>query len=314
MATLSNEFSWSKSQDGLFRECRRRYYYHRYGAWEGWPGGSGNARAQELYILKQLKSGRMWAGEAVHETIAQVLKGIRAGKPLSEEEARQRLSSGMRKQFAESASRRYRSHPKKSCGLLEHEYQLKVPDKSWAQLHETAQRCLRNFYQTKAYGTLAGVKPAQWKAIEQLAQFSVDGVLVYAKLDAAVATGDGLLIIDWKTGKEDSMEFELQMGVYLLFALRKWKCAPERVRIVQAELAVPKEVSHAGLPAKIEWTEHYIRNSIGAIKRLLPESGKSPADESGFLQVNSYKKCSWCNYQRVCRPSVLMEDRDDGKL
>ena len=36
MAELVNVFSWSRSRGGMFKECRRRYYYHYYGSWGGW--------------------------------------------------------------------------------------------------------------------------------------------------------------------------------------------------------------------------------------------------------------------------------------
>jgi len=32
----ANEFSWSRTRDNVFQECRRRYCYHYYGAWGGW--------------------------------------------------------------------------------------------------------------------------------------------------------------------------------------------------------------------------------------------------------------------------------------
>ena len=40
MAELTNEFSWSRSRDGTFQDCRRRYFYHYYGAWGGWEAAA----------------------------------------------------------------------------------------------------------------------------------------------------------------------------------------------------------------------------------------------------------------------------------
>ena len=33
MADLVNEFSWSRSRDATFQDCRRKYYLHYYGSW-----------------------------------------------------------------------------------------------------------------------------------------------------------------------------------------------------------------------------------------------------------------------------------------
>jgi len=40
VADLVNEFSWSRTRDNVFQECRRRYYYQYYGAWGGWDVNS----------------------------------------------------------------------------------------------------------------------------------------------------------------------------------------------------------------------------------------------------------------------------------
>ena len=66
MAELANEFSWSRSRDATFQDCRRKYFYQYYGAWGGWdPGAPPDVR--RLYILKQLSSRQQWAGRIVHD-------------------------------------------------------------------------------------------------------------------------------------------------------------------------------------------------------------------------------------------------------
>src|SRR5260370_7964974 len=40
VADLVNQFSWSRTRDNVFQECRRRYYYQYYGAWAGWERNS----------------------------------------------------------------------------------------------------------------------------------------------------------------------------------------------------------------------------------------------------------------------------------
>src|SRR5256712_11257959 len=64
MGELANEFSWSRSRDNTFQECRRRYFYHYYGAWGGWDAGA-TEDVPRLYILKQLASRQQWAGRGV---------------------------------------------------------------------------------------------------------------------------------------------------------------------------------------------------------------------------------------------------------
>ena len=68
MAELANDFSWSKSRNGVFDECKRRYFYQYYGSWGGWDA-TAPAEVRRLYVLKQLASRQMWAGRLVHDAI-----------------------------------------------------------------------------------------------------------------------------------------------------------------------------------------------------------------------------------------------------
>ncbi len=83
MLDLTNEFSWSRSRDSLFQDCRRKYFYHYYGAWGGWEVGA-PAEARTLYVLKQLNSRQQWAGKVVHEGVEWVLRALYAGRELPE--------------------------------------------------------------------------------------------------------------------------------------------------------------------------------------------------------------------------------------
>ena len=77
MAELANVFSWSRSRGGMFEECRRRYYYHYYGAWGGWDPGAPD-EVRRLYVLKQLTGRQGWAGRVVHEAVGLIFWDARA--------------------------------------------------------------------------------------------------------------------------------------------------------------------------------------------------------------------------------------------
>ena len=72
VADLVNEFSWSRTRDNAFQDCRRRYFFQYYGAWGGWDAAS-DPRTRLLYVLKQLGTRQMWAGRLVHEAIERAL-------------------------------------------------------------------------------------------------------------------------------------------------------------------------------------------------------------------------------------------------
>src|SRR5262245_39407157 len=119
MAKLENEFSWSKSRDGVFLECPRRYWFQYYGSWGGWEIGA-DPRTREIYVLKQVKSRQMWAGERVHAAIERSLKMMRASsRPLAVnvDEIVAITLDEMRLDFKSSREGFYRRRPK-SCALF----------------------------------------------------------------------------------------------------------------------------------------------------------------------------------------------------
>ena len=78
MAEFKNEFSWSKTRDEVFRTCPRQYWFAYYGYWNGWLEDV-SQRTRQIYVLKNLKSRQIWAGEKVHECIQRSLNNLRRG-------------------------------------------------------------------------------------------------------------------------------------------------------------------------------------------------------------------------------------------
>src|SRR2546428_13921475 len=78
MAELTNEFSWSRSRDNAFQECKRKYFYRYYGAWGGWDAAAPQ-EVRRLYILKRVASRRQWAGRAGHDAIEIALHAVAHG-------------------------------------------------------------------------------------------------------------------------------------------------------------------------------------------------------------------------------------------
>ena len=178
MATLQNLFSWSKSRDEKFRECPRQYYYHHYGSWGGWDR-SAPPKAREIYILKNLKSRHMWVGEVVHHSIENALKHYQQTKELPAEVFLDQITQRMRREFRESRDKRYRETPGKVLGLYEHEYEQRVPDERWVEVHDNARRCFTNFANI-VFPTMAKPIPVErWRLIETMQTFNFHGSLVY---------------------------------------------------------------------------------------------------------------------------------------
>ncbi|HEY7539665.1 MAG TPA: PD-(D/E)XK nuclease family protein, partial [Methylomirabilota bacterium] len=132
MADLANEFSWSRSRDNTFQECRRRYFYHYYGAWGGWDVAAPE-EIRRLYILKQLASRQMWAGRVVHDAIEMALHAFADDRELPIEPFIADVVERMRGEWRSSKAARYRDNPK-TLALFEHEYAIDLKAEVWQAL------------------------------------------------------------------------------------------------------------------------------------------------------------------------------------
>src|SRR5262249_47409683 len=129
MVELANEFSWSRSRDGTFQDCRRKYFYQYYGAWGGWdPAASPDVR--RLYVLKQLASRQQWAGRIVHDAVEMAFQVMQVGRGVPAEPFIADVIERMRSEWRASRAGHYRDNPK-SPALFEHEYAVALKPEAW---------------------------------------------------------------------------------------------------------------------------------------------------------------------------------------
>lgn len=299
MGSLQNLFSWSKSRDEKFRECPRQYYLHHYGSWGGWDRGA-PPRVRELYILKNLKSRHMWIGEIVHHTIENSLKHYQQHQDLPTERCLEELTHRMRLEFRSSRDRKYRETPGKILGLYEHEYESRIPDEKWAELHETARRCFTNFANIIFPQRAKRVPARDWKLIETMQTFDFEGTNVYVKIDFAYEDAEGLKIVDWKTGKSEDVDNEIQLDCYGLFSRDHFKIPVEKIQTIESNVNTGKETVRGMIEAKMDFAKHYIRNSIMGMKKLLADPEKNMAREEDFPFTDNEQTCRYCPFKKVC--------------
>jgi len=305
LAILKNEFSWSKSRAHIFEECLRRYWFHYYGSWGGWDPGNVSAETREIYILKQLKTRWMWAGELVHfgvELALRELQGAQVEMPVARgpEAIKDRILVEMRKDFIRSKNGTYRIDPK-TGGLFEHEYQLNLTDEEWQDVKNHILSCLEKFFHSEIFEELKQVPKTSWLPIEKSSAFDFEGTKVYVKPDAFYRTGEGgVKIIDWKTGREDREESSFQLPTYLLYVIEKHRADPEKVLALEVNLSTGTIRQEVFDPEKILKIKEEIRGSIEEMKRYLVESEKNIVRKEDFPVTIDPKICRYCNYQKVC--------------
>jgi len=305
LAELRNELAWSKSRDEAFKTCPRQYYCQYYGSWGGWEA-TAPEQVRKLYVLKQLKTRHMWAGERVHECIERTLKNLRRGiTVLSPEKIIEVTISQMREDYRSSLAKNYWKKPK-SCALFEHEYQVPVPAERWRETAAGVAECLRHFYASALFASLRALPRGAWLQVEELDQFMLDAVKVWAKIDCSWREGALVRICDWKTGRSLSEENTLQLVCYSLYAYEKWGAAIENVRPAEYYLLVDRMQDYQVSAGDVEDAKAYIRGSVADMQSLLADATRNaPLAEGAFEKTDDLRSCRRCNFVGVCRPELL---------
>ena len=304
MPEVANTFSWSRSRHNMFHDCRRRYFYHYYGAWGGWDAGA-PAEVRRLYVLKQLTGRQGWAGRVVHQAVEMTLKALHAGRELPEHWLAEETVRRMREEWRFSRGGGYREHPKGEVALFEHEYGVQVVPREWRLLREHVLRCLRNFHRLALVAEIRATPRERWILIEDMRAFDFEGTPVYAAPDFGYwTTEDRLVLVDWKTGSPDPEETAVQLGGYALYARDILDVPPARVDLLEVNLRAGEVTAHPWDEDRLADMRERLRLSIRAMRAWLRDPAANAADLHDFERTEDLRLCRWCNFKAVCRPDL----------
>ena len=312
-------FSWSASRHDSFATCRRRYYYGYYAALED----------PEIQRLKKLSALPLWAGSVVHDTIEAFLRANDRVPPPEDQEAliRAVVHSGMLTDWRRSAQgrpaqggpggaaeerppegRQSVAPAESSEGfpfrLFEHEYGIPVEQEDKRIAVNTVMRSLKHFFKSATLARALEVGRERWLALEDLVSFQVDGVEVFVRMDLAYRDHDGrVVIVDWKTGRNEGRFNEVQVAGYALYATHAgWALEPEQISTELAYLVIPKSVRRSVDRKRIENARRFILKSAGSMKALLLDPVGNVARLEDFPMIERPQICRRCNFRRLCFP------------
>ncbi|MFA5205711.1 MAG: PD-(D/E)XK nuclease family protein [Lentisphaeria bacterium] len=303
MADLVNEFSWSASRQGLFDECRRAYFYNYYGAWGGWEAGA-PPRTRLLYRLKNIKSLDMWAGTIVHEVIAETLRRYALKpEPVTTADLQARARAKLRGGWTEAVGREWERAPKKTN--LEELYYgngRTLPPEQTGRIRDKVNGCLAAFADSAVLKEVLAVHYLDWKPVDKLDTFLVDGIKVWCAVDFAYTGADGTLhILDWKTGAEREEALQLQLACYAFYAAEKWCANCEAIRVSGVFLKEGARVSaHPITPDLLAAARARIVAGAAGMRALLVDPAANRAREEDFPYCDGDRACRRCFFREAC--------------
>ena len=302
MADLTNDFSWSRSRDGVFQECKRRYFYQYYGSWGGWANDA-PPDVRRLYILKQLASRQMWAGRIVHDAVELALNVFREGSDIPVEPFVRDAVERMRAEWRGSKAGRYHQTPK-TTALFEHEYRVELRDDVWRALAVSVQTCLRNFFRLPFLAEIRKTSPEHWSVEHWSKSFVFEGTPVWSAPDFGYWTPEGrLALVDWKTGGGGNGA-SFQLGCYALYAAELLGVPPHNVDLYEVNLREPLVTAHQWSDDRLDGVREQLRLSIRGMRSYLEDPDANLAIITDFELTENLRICRGCNFKAVCRPAA----------
>jgi hypothetical protein len=324
---LERPFSWSASRHDSFATCRRRYYYAYYAALED----------PEIRRLKRLSALPLWAGSVVHDAIEAFLRAndrlpspedqealIRSvvhsgmladwrtsegwtaerGQPSPEAPPGEALPTDERPSGGRSAAAPPSPPRAERFRLFEHEYGIPVEQEDKRIAVNTVMRSLKNFFRSGTLRRALEVRRERWLALEDLVSFHVDGVPVFVRMDLAYRDHDGrVVIVDWKTGRNEGRFGEVQVAGYALYAAEQgWVGEPDEISTELNYLVIPKAVRRSVDRKKVESARRFIQKSASNMKSLLLDPLANVARLEDFPMIERPQVCRRCNFRRLCFP------------
>ena len=298
---LQNEFSWSKSRDGVFNACLRAYYYHYYGSWNGWRRDA-PPDVRELYVMKNLQSVSTWRGSVVHDVAKDVLESLREGRPLPVEQALLSIRERMRRDFDDSRTGRYRHRPNRICGLAEHYYGKAVEGDTLRETMVAAEGCIKRLYGTGSYQTMLQLGPIAIMEVEKLQSTTLSGCKVWVSPDVILRGADGRwMIVDWKTSASAfTEETRLQLAIYGIYAAQAYHAGTDQLAGVEENLRLGEEHVFPLKEWVLEEARKYAEGSIRKMQELLHDRERNVALFSDFPMTGNLAMCMDCRFRRAC--------------
>jgi hypothetical protein len=310
-------FSWSHSRAELFEECQRRYYYRYYAPYGGNTPAETANRAL-LYRLGHLTSIPALVGSIVHDLARDALRRAQAGHlwpPTSYEASARALLSRALHASRKAAARLAAGEELRGsrlAALLDVHY-LRQPfgtAEEEAALERVAlyARALRDHPTFQEALTHAD----DLLSVDRFDRFTVLDVAVFAVPDAVQRRAEGRLrLIDWKTGAhvpEHLSRHARQLGVYALYAQKKWGVAAAQLECQVAELHSGAALAVPLDEETLRRTEAHIAASILAMRAPLRDAARNVAHSDDFLPLAAPhtprqerpSACGGCPFQALC--------------
>ena len=308
---------WSYSSHSALRKCQRLFAFsHRVAS-----HAARDPVRREAYILKQLQHVATWQGSLVHHVLAtEFVPALRARCAIDAETLSASARSLAERQFAFSATKRYRAFGETKsgagpdyCALFEHEFDAVIDAETPSRVADDAAVSFKNLMSQTEF--LRELRAGRDHTAEVPLMFRLDGVTIAATPDLLFRLVSGkMAIVDWKIGRSETSDYRMQLVVYALATARsgRWPgLSPDDVELYEVNLLQNCVRRHPVDSARLESAADFVYRSLMDLRRLGADAAYGDMDLSAFDVAGRPTTCQYCNFRKLCTETLIAEGRPE---
>uniref|UniRef100_A0A7S3LXH5 PD-(D/E)XK endonuclease-like domain-containing protein n=1 Tax=Palpitomonas bilix TaxID=652834 RepID=A0A7S3LXH5_9EUKA len=326
---IKNEFSWSFSRHNIFSECQRKYWFHYYGAWNGWPRRRGCPPRvpSMLYAMKHYVSLDQLVGTIVHRSLQQYFDiFLRRGTSQAawtdvKKEARNMLQRSCENTIAAMQGKRpLPKHsnvvleamiPLQGARILEHtEAEDTLRESLGPAIHSASERiqdCLDSFWASELNEVVLKEKNIEviFNGELQSSTYYVceNDIKIYFAVDLALRHEGVPIFLDWTTNPHENSDLlHAQLTLYDYLTKAKGKVADDEDSVLCSFDLSSGKMKLYEHDRSTDSLEGALSDSVSRMKETLVQGDfyQNSMDLDQAIPTEDHTKCALCPFQHVC--------------
>ena len=286
-------FSWSYFRHTLFNQCKRAYFYHYYGAQNGWDQYSSSS-SQHIHKLKNIKSTDLWVEDIFIRSIRELF--IAPRKYMTEKELIKLLKNKIRinlnRENHQCISHEWDSDHKK-LNLYEDYYNRSSNLKQYAadKLNDVVEK----FTSCDIFYELCKVKYYQWKTYTPPIYAYIDRKKIWASPALIWRNGTNYNVLNLRL-TAPSTDFPISLGISAIYLAQRAHINYDNV--ISRKIFIHDSIELFTGQCDIHSLTNLIKTSSDEMLKFVTSSGYTY--ESDFEKSVDKLKCNRCNFKEIC--------------
>ena len=289
-------FSWSYFRLNLFNKCQRAYFFHYYGAQNGWDPYA-DSRSQHIHKLKNLKLVDQWLEDVF---IKSLRKLFIAPRPKRSSPTMPQVFKNIIIKYIDTENREYTAHEcdddHRKLNLFE-SYYGQVTDhfsiRAYAKKKLFA--AVDQLAGCAIFNELCAVKYFQWKSFSPPIYAYIDRKQVWAA-PALIWSDAGIYNVLNLRLTEPVDDFPISLGISAIYLAQRLRVTYDKIHCRKVFLHHTTDIYSGHCP--IDDLHALIETSSSEMRARMTDDGC--AVESEFPKCNDLQKCATCNFKELC--------------